>query len=137
MPATGDSGFSQQYVLVLDARTLAPKRFTPLGRQWELVPSSDAIRSALMPWTSPDDKVIAILVSSALCGDDPWAPIAQSRWPSAYVFTPTSTRDLGIRSGWYSEATLRGSLRQRQRLLPEELARRQHQRVGRVPVHAR
>jgi hypothetical protein len=108
MPAPSDSGVFQQYVLVLHAQTLAPMRFTPLSPQWEACPSTDAIRSALGPWTSPDDKVIAILVSNTQCGGeggDPWAPIAQSRWPSAYVFTPTSTRDLGIRSGWYSEAT--------------------------------
>jgi hypothetical protein len=104
------------YLLVLDALTLAPKGSgaTRVGTEETGCPSTSDLRTALEPWAGKN--VIAILANGSSCNGggaaDLWAPLAQLRWPSAYVFTPRKADpsdpapyDPGIRSGWYSEAT--------------------------------
>jgi hypothetical protein len=87
------------YLLVLDALTLAPKApgIKRVGGQC----ADDDFRQAIEPWAG--QNVIAILAFPGGCYNSA-TTVAQVGKPSAYVFTPSSKPDLGIRSGWYSEA---------------------------------
>jgi hypothetical protein len=86
------------YLLILDAQTLAPK--APIK---QLPLRDDGLRDAIQPWAG--QNVIAILVNGGARSfvEDP-PKLAELRKPSAYIFTPVASPDLGIRSGWYSEA---------------------------------
>lgn len=91
------------YLLVLDALTLEPK--API-KQLPLGVSDDALRDAISPWARPiQQNVIAILVNGAAPRYTNPPTLAELQKPSAYIFTPTAAADLGIRSGWYSEAS--------------------------------
>lgn len=85
------------YVLVLDALTLEPKAFSEIsGCQ-----TDSQLKNAIEPWGGRN--VIAILTSGQSCGGTPSSLVANSH-SYTYIFTPSTKPDLGIRSGWYSEA---------------------------------
>jgi hypothetical protein len=93
------------YLLVLDAQTLAPK--VPI-KQLPSRTSFDDLWNAIRSWADPHKNVIAILVNGGTrkySGDPAPPQIAELEKPSAYIFTPIASLDLGIRSGWYSEAS--------------------------------
>jgi hypothetical protein len=91
----------QTYMLVLDAVTLEPKG--PVATVGSC-PTDTQFEAALHDWE--DKNVIAILTSQAggsVCKGRT-STVASIAAPFTYIFTPTSKPDLGIRSGWYSEA---------------------------------
>jgi hypothetical protein len=96
------------YLLVLDAVTLAPQ--APIAQVGRQCPTDDDLRNAIGPWsrsaTDPraGKNVIAILTSAISCGGEATSSLADISDPFTYIFTPTTKPDLGIRSGWYSEA---------------------------------
>jgi hypothetical protein len=88
------------YLLILDALTLEPK--API-KSLDGYQTDAGLRDLLRPWTG--ENVIAILVNGAAAHFDAPPKLADFEKPSAYIFTPIASPDLGIRSGWYSEAS--------------------------------
>jgi hypothetical protein len=86
------------YFLVLDALTLEPK--APIA-QLPLCASDDQLQRVI---DQAGQNVIAILIFGGGCGGTYTGGIADFENPAAYIFTPNSSHDRGIRSGWYSEA---------------------------------
>jgi hypothetical protein len=94
-----DQPFGATYLLVLDAVTLEPK--APMTKITGCA-TDDALRGAISPWGGKN--VIAILTSGTSCGGAATSSLIDISNPYTYVFSPTTKPDLGIRSGWYSEA---------------------------------
>jgi hypothetical protein len=103
---------SYPYLLVLDARTLAPLNLQADGSAWEMrvgqgdLPSDDDVRDAVRRAVANggDDPLLAV-IAFAGARPDARTSIIDLKGPSSYVFTPDLTKsDVGISAGWSRES---------------------------------